>query len=339
MTVMKALTRTLGLAALLLTLALGAATVPAMAQVNPTELAVQEDALLDALSRGETVAGRVSIPNDRASDLIKPGGRDWQTFHSSTMFALTVWSVVGILAVLALFYMIRGRIRIDAGPAGRTIRRFSGVERFAHWLTAVPFIVLALTGLNLIIGQRLILPLIGPEAFAVLSSWGKIAHNFLAWPFMLGLLLILLIWVKDNIPSSIDGQWLAQGGGLFKKGVHPPARKFNAGQKFIFWSVVLGGIAMSVTGILLLFPEVAGSSSNWHTAQIVHGVVSALLGAIILAHIYIGSLGMEGAFDAMGSGEVDLNWAREHHSLWVDETLGADARSGSAGKGRVAPAE
>jgi formate dehydrogenase subunit gamma len=335
---MSLMSRSLGLVALVLSLALGGLAAPVSAQVNPTELAVQEEALLEALGRGETVAGRVSIPNERAADLIKPGGRDWQAFHTSTMFALSLWSLLGILAVLALFYLVRGRVRIEAGPAGRTVQRFSGVERFAHWLTAVPFIILALTGLNLVIGARVILPLVGPEAFATLTTWGKVAHNFLSWPFMLGVVLIVLIWVKDNIPSSIDGQWLAQGGGLFKKGVHPPARKFNAGQKLIFWSVVLGGIAMSVTGIMLIFPDVAGSSANWQTAQIVHGVVAALLAVIILAHIYIGSVGMEGAFDAMGSGEVDLNWAREHHSLWVEETLGAEAQPAPV-KGRVAPAE
>ena len=326
------------LAALLLALAPASPAWAQEQQVNPTELSVQEEALLEALTSGEALAGRVSIPNERAADLIKPGGRDWSAFHSTTMFAVSLWSVVGILALLAVFYLVRGRIRIDAGPSGRRIRRFNGLERFAHWLTAVPFVLLALTGLNIVLGRQLLLPLIGPEVFAQVSAFAKLGHNFLAWPFMLGVVLIFLIWVKDNMPSRVDGQWIAAGGGLLKKGVHPPARKFNAGQKLIFWSVVIGGAALSVTGFFLIFPELAGPSANWHLAQVVHGLVAAAMAVIILAHIYIGSIGMEGAFDAMGSGEVDLNWAKEHHSLWVEEEMGR--RAGAAGpKGRVAPAE
>jgi formate dehydrogenase subunit gamma len=136
-------------------------------------------------------------------------------------------------------------------------------------------------------------------------------------------------------------EWLRQFGGFFKKGVHVPAWRFNAGQKMIFWSVVLGGAALSVTGIFLLFPELNASFTGWQWMQTIHGIVSAIMIAIILAHIYIGSLGMEGAFDAMGSGEVDLNWAREHHKLWVEDELGraeAQPRPGAADR-PVAPAE
>jgi formate dehydrogenase subunit gamma len=321
-------------AALAITLALLPAQVGA--QVNPTELSVHEDALLESLQSGQTVNGRVSIPNPRAGDLIKPGGRDWSALHQSTMFSITVWSLIGMLVLLVLFYLVRGRIRIDSGFAGRTIQRFNSVERFAHWLTAVSFIVLALTGLNIVIGRHVLLPLFGPEAFGTVSALGKLAHNYLAWPFMLGILLIFLVWVKDNFPSGVDGQWLAAGGGLLKKGVHPPARKFNAGQKIIFWSVVVGGALLSWTGVILIYPDLAGSSGQWQQMQVIHGITSAILTAIILAHIYIGSVGMEGAFDAMGSGEVDLNWAKEHHSLWVEEKLGAER---PVGKGSVQPAE
>jgi len=347
---MRLFSRSLGLVALTLALTFGAMYGPAAAQVNPTELAVQEEALLDALGSGEVVAGRVSIPNDRAADLIKPGGRDWQVFHSSTMFALSVWSLLGILAVLAIFYMVRGRIRIEAGPAGRTIRRFGGLERFAHWLTAVPFVILAVTGLNLVIGTRVILPMIGPEAFATLTAWGKIAHNFLAWPFMIGVLLILLVWIKDNIPSRVDGQWLAQGGGLLKRGVHPPARKFNAGQKIVFWLVVLGGISISLSGIALMFPfqfpffaktfEVVNAFGfdlptdlapvqEMQLNQLWHAIMGLFLMVVIIAHIYLGTIGMEGAFDAVSTGEVDENWAREHHALWVEELKEKEAREAS----------
>lgn len=302
------------LAALLLGLAAPAGA-QQPASVNPRAMSVQEQQLLLQLRE---VDGRVSIPNQNAGVLIQPAGRDWRAFHQDTMTLIGAVSVLGILAVLVLFYLVRGRIRIAAGASGRTIQRFNGFERFVHWLTASTFVVLAISGLNITFGKTLLLPLLGPEAFTSLSYALKYAHNFLAFPFMLGVALMLVIWIADNIPNRTDAKWFAAGGGLVGHN-HPPAKRFNGGQKLIFWTVVLGGIALSVTGFLLLFPLQFTGIAGMQLANIVHGVVGLLMIAVILAHIYIGSVGMEGAFDAMGSGQVDLNWAREHHSLWVEE--------------------
>lgn len=304
---------------------------PALAQVNPTEKSVSEDALFQALGTGP-VAGRITIPDANAGYLIKPENKVWAALQGDTLHTISIWAVVGMIVLLALFYMIRGKIRVDKGLSGRKILRFNAVERFAHWTLASTFIILALSGLNIIIGKSVILPIVGEAAFGTLSAWGKIAHNFLAWPFMVALVMVLVLWVIHNIPNSTDVKWIAQGGGLLKKGVHPPAKKFNAGQKLIFWSVILGGAALSVTGFMLLFPAQAGTPADWQFYQTIHALVAAVLSAIIIAHIYIGSVGMEGAFDAMGTGEVDENWAKEHHSLWVEEVKGRAA-------GRAHPAE
>lgn len=312
----------LGLAiGLILSLALAAPM--SQAQVNPTEQSVTEDALFDALGSGDYVAGRISIPDQNAGFLIKPENKSWAALQGDTLHQLSIWSVVGMIALLSLFYVFRGKIRIDSGLSGRKILRFNAIERFAHWTLATTFIILALTGLNIIIGKTVILPIVGEVVFGTLSAWGKIAHNFLAWPFMVSLVLVLLLWIAHNIPNRVDAEWVAQGGGLLKKGVHPPARKFNAGQKLIFWSVVLGGAALSYTGFMLLFPAQAGTPADWQFYQTIHALTAAVLSAIIIAHIYIGSVGMEGAFDAMASGEVDENWAKEHHSLWVKEVKGS----------------
>lgn len=307
----------------------------ALSQVNPTASSVNEDALLRALQSGDAVSGRVSIPNDAAAALITPDNKLWAAMQGGTIFTLSIVAVVGMLALLVLFYIIRGRIRIDSGFSGRKILRFNTVERFAHWMLASTFIVLALTGLNLIIGRAVILPLLGEGAFGTLTSWGKIAHNYLAWPFMVALILVFLLWVIHNVPSKIDLEWIKQGGGLLKKGVHPPARKFNFGQKIVFWAVIVGGAAMSYTGFMLLFPADAGSAADWQFYQIIHALVAAGMSALILAHIYIGSVGMEGAFDAMANGEVDENWAKEHHSLWVEEVKHTQTRNDA----RATPAE
>ncbi len=317
------------LAAALAMLALTALVLPmaAEAQVNPRESSVNEDAMFEALGAGGTVSGRVTIPDQASGNLIVPDNKGWAALQGQTLHTLSIVAVVGMVVLLALFYMFRGKIRIDGGFSGRKILRFNAVERFAHWTLASTFIILALTGLNLIIGKSVIRPIIGEGAFGTLSAWGKVAHNYLAWPFMASLVLIFLLWVIHNVPNRLDWQWLKMGGGLLKKGVHPPARKFNAGQKLIFWSVIIGGALLSWTGIMLLFPGEVASAADWQFYQILHALVAAALSALVIAHIYIGSVGMEGAFDAMGSGEVDENWAKEHHSLWVEEVKSTQARN------------
>jgi formate dehydrogenase subunit gamma len=301
--------------------------------VNPTASAASEEQLLRQL---QSVEGRITIPDNRAGVLIQPAGRDWRDFHQSTLPTIGGIAILGILAVIVVFYAVRGRIRIEGGPSGRRIERFNAFERFVHWLTAGCFVVLALSGLNITFGKALLLPLMGADSFTAFSQYGKYAHNYLAFPFMLGLLFTLGMWIKDNIPDKVDLAWLKGGGGLIGKG-HPPAKKFNAGQKLIYWSVIVGGVLLSASGLHLLFPSSGTTIGEMQTWQVIHAVTGVILIAIMIAHIYIGTLGMEGAFDAMGTGQVDLNWAKEHHSLWVEEEQ-SRARN-APGKPAGAPAE
>jgi formate dehydrogenase subunit gamma len=313
-------------------------------------------------------AHTVSIPNERAGILVQSEGAYWIQWREADG-PLIKWGLIamgGMLAVLVLFYLMRGRIRIEHGKSGITIQRFDGLERFGHWLLAGSFILLALTGLNLLLGKEFLMPLIGKEAFATVSNAGKWVHNNVAWPFMAGLVLVFVLWVFHNMPSKHDIKWLMMAGGLFSEGVHPPSRKFNAGQKLIFWSTILLGGSVSASGIALLFPfelpmfaktfavlnslgagavlgaplpETLTPIQEMQYAQIWHTMVAIAMIVIIIAHIYIGSVGMEGAFDAMGSGQVDRNWAIEHHGLWVEE-VEAEARSpGSKPGAAPTPAE
>jgi formate dehydrogenase subunit gamma len=307
-----------------------AAAFPAAAQLSfkPTEQAVQEDKLLGALKGGDKVTGRITIPDQMASSLIQPAGREWRDFHRSWLPWIDGIAILGMTVLLALFFFVRGRIRVDEGFSGKTLLRFPSFERFSHWMTATCFIILGLSGLNISFGKSLLLPVIGPEAFSMLTAWGKLAHNYLAFPFMLGIAIMFIVWIKDNIPGRLDWEWLKAGGGMLRNGKHPPAKRFNAGQKGIFWMVIIGGVLMSLSGWYMLFPYQAGDVTSLQIWTVVHAVVALLFIAGILAHIYIGTLGMEGAFDAMGTGEVDVNWAREHHSIWADE---AQAKSSAAG--------
>lgn len=315
---------------LLLAAVLLAAPVAASAQTAPSPVARHgvsaEEMEMQRLLQGGRIDGRVSIPDARAGALVQPAGKAWRDFHNVTLAWVGGIAVGGMLLVLVAFWFGRGRIAIEGGMSGRTIQRFNLLERANHWMVATSFIVLGLTGLNITFGRHLLLPLMGPYAFATMSEWGKIAHNFLAFPFTLGIVVMLLLWVKDNIPNKRDIEWFKMGGGLIGKG-HPKAGRFNGGQKMVFWITVLGGALVAVSGYVLIFPFWGTDVNQMQLAHIVHSLISVLMIAAMIAHIYIGSLGMEGAFDAMGSGQVDLNWAKEHHGLWVEEEMAKARRT------------
>ena len=200
------------------------------------------------------IQGNVSIPDQQAGVLVQSEGDNWRAWRNGPVTVSGAWIMLGMVGLLALFFAIRGRIRVESGMSGETIERFNDLERFVHWLTAVCFIVLALTGLNMLYGKHVLLPVLGPEVFAALTLGGKYAHNYLAFGFMAGVVLMFVLWVRHNLPNKYDMYWIGEGGGLFAKGVHPPARKFNFGQKVIFWAVVLGGLSLSLSGIALMFP-------------------------------------------------------------------------------------
>jgi formate dehydrogenase subunit gamma len=298
--------------------------------------------------------GLVTLQDKQTGVLIQSEGENWRSIRNGPMSVYGVWLLGGVLVALLLFYLVRGRINIDAGMSGRLVERFNNIERMAHWILASSFVVLGLTGLNMLYGRYFIKPMIGGDAFSTFTMLGKYVHDFMGFAFMLGLIMIVVLWIRDNIPNRQDLNWLAKGGGLFTKGSHPPAKKFNAGQKMIFWTVVLTGASLSYSGLALMFPFSFGpfdatfaflnffgfdlptnltAMREMQLTQLWHGILSLVMIAVILAHIYIGWLGMEGAFDAMGSGFVDENWARQHHSTWMEDKNsgkgGGETRSGT----------
>jgi formate dehydrogenase subunit gamma len=284
---------------------------------NPTASVVDQQTLLKQVPR---IEGRIDIPDTKAGVLIQPAGRTWDYFHEVLLHWGAAIVILGTIIVLGLAYLIMGRIRISAGRSGRKILRFKAFERFSHWLTAVSFVILGLTGLNITFGKIVLLPLIGPDAFSDVSQAAKYVHNFVSFAFVAGLVLIVVIFFRDNLLERVDIDWVKQGGG-FIKNKHAPAGRFNLGEKAVYWLSLLAGLAVSASGFLLLFPFYGTDIAEMQLAQVVHAVVAVLFIALILAHIYIGTLGIEGAFEAMGSGEVDLNWAKEHHDLWLAHQL------------------
>lgn len=304
--------------ALTLALALGTPAAQEATGSNPTALSVQERQLLDELGK---LRGRVTFPDQQAAILEQPQGRGFQSFHEGALPWIGGIVILGMIAALAAFFLWRGRVPFRPDDrSGRLIERFNSVERFTHWMTATSFIILSITGLNYVFGKRLLMPLLGPDSFAAWSQWAKYAHNFFSWPFMLGVLLMIVLWIRDNLPDRYDWPWLKAGGGLIDER-RPDAGRFNAGQKMVFWSVTVFGIALAASGMPMLFPFAFLDVNGMQIAQYVHGTVGMIMTAIIIAHIYIGTLGMEGAYEAMWSGEVDLAWARHHHRVWIDERL------------------
>ena len=305
------------------------------ASVNPTASSVKENQLLQELKR---IQGRGTIPDARSYTIEQPAGRDWRHFHEVTLRWIGAISIVGMLAVLIIFYLSRGMVRIEHGRAGRVLVRFSAFERLLHWMTATCFIILGISGLNITFGKPLLLPLIGPEAFATWSQWAKYAHNYLSFPFTLGVVIIFLMWLPWNMPTKVDVQWLREGGGIVGH-KHPPADRFNAGQKMVYWLQILAGGALAVTGYLLMFPFYGTDIANMQLAEIIHGITAVVFIALMLGHIYIGTLGMEGAFEGMWDGTVDVNWAKEHHSLWLEKEASRGNLTSPPAQGTMQAAE
>ncbi|SMP03761.1 formate dehydrogenase subunit gamma [Shimia sagamensis] len=307
---------------------------------------------------------RTSAPGPTAGLLIQDSGMKWLAFREGPLLRYGLIFLGVMMAAILAFYLYRGKILIDGPKTGRMIIRFDAFERFSHWVMGVSFILLGLSGLYLIAGRKFLIPWMGHGVYADIAEAGKWVHNNISWAFMISLVLVFILWVKHNIPDRGDIQWMAKAGGLFSKGVHPPAKKFNAGQKIIFWSVIILGFSISLSGVALLFPfevsvfaktfqivnmtglpnlimgaplpEVLSPYEEMQLSQLWHGIVAFLFIGIIIAHIYLGSVGMEGAIETMATGEVDEQWAKEHHSIWYDEEM---AKAKDAAPDQATPAE
>ncbi len=278
------------------------------------------------------LSGVSSLPYTNAEVLEQPEGRSWRERHNVWIRFGGGWLIFGAGLALALFLFGRGRIRIAEGRSGQTIERFNEMERANHWMTATSFIIMALSGLVILYGKPLLLPLIGEASLGSVAWWSAWLHMSTAVPFVIGIVLMAVLWLRENLVTRLDIEWLKQFGGFLDDSPDKPsARRFNAGQKLVFWGVLLGGLAALATGIPLMVPFEWFGYEGMQWAQLLHAAIGLAFIALIMGHIYIGTVGMEGAIDAMWSGRVDRNWAKEHHDLWFDEATGgkgAATRSG-----------
>jgi formate dehydrogenase subunit gamma len=260
-----------------------------------------------------------SLPGREPGVLIQSGGETWRLIRNGPITFYGGWLLIVIVVLIAAFYLVRGSIKVRDKPTGRLIERFSALDRVVHWSVAICFCVLAITGLIILFGKYVLLPVIGYTLFAWLTALSKNLHNFIAPLFIVSLLATIVVFIRDNLPNASDVTWFAKAGGLFTS-AHVPSGRFNGGEKGWFWvGVVILGIAMCVTGLIMLFPNFEQTRATMQLANILHGIGAMLFIALGLGHIYMGTIGVEGAYETMRGGFVDESWAKEHHELWYND--------------------
>jgi len=288
-------------------------------------------------------ANYTSLPGREMGVLVQPqarfpgqsawttAGEAWRNFRNGPVTFYGGWLIVLVCLVIAAIYFALGPIGTHDKPTGRLITRFSLAERWAHWTMGISFVVLGISGLVMLFGKHILLPIIGYTLFAWLTLFLKNLHNFVAPLFMVSLLVFIVMYIKDNLPEKGDLAWLLKAPKMFK-GEHLPSGRFNAGEKVWFWvGVVALCIAVSVSGVVLLFPNFDQLRTTMQQAHVVHVVAAILVIAFSLGHIYMGTIGVEGAYRNMRDGVTDESWAKEHHENWYN-----DVRSG---KGEAKAAE
>jgi len=256
----------------------------------------------------------VEYPGSRLTN----AGEAWRQVRNNWIipYGGSLLFIVGL--AIAIFYWRKGMIRLHGAPTGRQIERFTPFERSAHWSNAIAFVILAISGLVMAFGKFILQPVIGDTLFGWLSYVLKNAHNFAGPLFAVSLIVVFFTFVKDNMPAKGDLVWLLKGGGILS-GKEVPSHRFNAGEKVVFWGgVFLLGAVVVASGFVLdkIVPGLVYERSTMQIANMVHGVATVLMMAMFMGHIYIGTIGMEGAYDAMRTGYVDETWAKEHHELW-----------------------
>jgi formate dehydrogenase subunit gamma len=262
-------------------------------------------------------------------DVMTTAGEAWRNFRNGPITVYGGWLVLLVCAVIAAIYFGQGPIKLHDKPTGRLLERFSLAERWAHWVMAISFCVLGVSGL---IGKHVLLPLLGYTLFAWLTSLAKNLHNFIAPLFIVSLLVFIVMYVKDNLPEKGDLAWFLNGWKLFK-GEHLPSGRFNAGEKAWFWGgVVVLCLIISASGLILLFPNFDQLRATMQQASVVHAIAAVLVIAVGIGHIYMGTIGVEGAYSNMRDGVTDETWAKEHHQYWYEDVKSGKvaAKSGAA---------
>ena len=258
--------------------------------------------------------------------LINEYGEDWRHFRMEQLIPFGAMLMGSVLALIVLFYLVRGPLRIQGGASGKKIQRFSVFERTTHWFTVSLFWLLALTGLILLYGRFVLIPVLGPDGFGLTASACKEAHNLFGPMFLVAILMMFVTFVKDNIYARGDMTWLLKGGGMLGGG-HVSAGRFNAGEKIWFWIAVLGGLVLSGSGLVLDMAVFGQGREVMGISHLLHSIAALVVITVSFGHIYLGTAGVEGTIGSMTNGHVDEAWAKSHHDRWYAEVKAAEGNA------------
>jgi formate dehydrogenase subunit gamma len=299
---------------------------------------------------GAGVTGFSSLPKSQAPEagnLIQPfvqypgsrltnAGDAWRQVRNNWLIPYGGALLLIVMGAIALFYVTKGAIKQHGADSGKKIERFTAFERSAHWSNAIAFCILAISGIVMAFGKFFLLPVMGLTLFGWLTYALKNMHNFAGPVFAVSLIVIFVTFLRDNIPNRDDVIWLLKGGGLLS-GKEVPSHRFNGGEKLVFWGgVFFLGIIVVASGFVLdrIVPGLIYERGTMQIAHMIHAVSTLLMMTMFIGHIYIGTIGMQGAYKGMRTGYVDETWAREHHEYWYD-----DIKAGKIPAQRTLPAE
>jgi len=262
-----------------------------------------------------------STPAQGHTKLIVNSGENWREIRNGLMMRGSQWVLALALIGAGLFYFFVGSDKLEKPRSGVKIERFTLGERVLHWYIAVVFIIMGITGLSLLLGRLALIPIFGHPFVSGYLQTSKVLHNYCGPLLLIGILIAAPIWVRNNIPKKFDLQWFKNMGGMIGHGPRPHAGKVNAGEKGWFWLVVIFGISVGITGVLLDFPIWGQTRFTMQISHIIHATVAVLFVTCSFGHIYVGTIGIEGVFEAMWAGSVDAVWAQQHADLWYQEKM------------------
>jgi formate dehydrogenase subunit gamma len=267
--------------------------------------------------RDANIIGLSQVKTPNAGTLIDTKGNQWREFRMEWLLPYGGYFLIGALAFLGLLFLLVRRSKIPEGRSGKKIRRMTNMQVISHWFMVALIGFMSLTGLLLLFGRFVIIPLMGADAFSPIASASKEGHNLMGPLVVISLLLMLIYFLRYNWPAKGDLKWLFTLGGLLSK-KHLEVGFFNAGEKMLFWLTIVLGIILSVSGLLLLFPYYEQTIDRTQLALLIHAIAALILIALAFGHIWM-VITVEGTVDAMKDGNVDENWAKSHHSRWYKE--------------------
>ena len=288
---------------------------------TPQSAVAVKDNDADARAKAEAgIMGYTQSRNREAGVFQQKEGHEWRMLRNGPITFYGGLLVLVMPLMMAVFYLVSGPIKLHDAPTGRKLTRFTPWERTVHWSTAISFVIMGITGLVLLFGKHVLIPLMGHHAYSWVAITAKNVHNLLGPLFFVSVALLFFSYLKDNWPKKIDMLWVKNAHKVLTGKMHVPSGKFNAAEKAWFWGgVAFLGIIVSLSGFVLDFPVFGQGRYTMQIANLVHLIGALLFIAGSFGHIYMGTVGAEGAFAAMKDGEVDETWAKEHHELWYEE--------------------